>query len=198
VKQKEFVYNEFGIGGGASVSGDSPARTVAQASDGPFFGVYGPYTRKLDPWRLFLPRECLAHEAAGSQDRGHSSWRCKTTASAARARLWTRAFPTTAGALVLLTTTNRILQCTCTPPSSAVNVLVGTRNYMYDWWTAATVWLARKGGPTWRVDHVFMWNLNSWDLQVGGKGRQPAGRDVINSRLTACSRKASAERACGL
>lgn len=101
VDKKEFVFNEFGIGGGASVSGDQPARTVQQASDGPFFGVYGPYTRKLDPWRLFLP----------------------------------------------------------------VNVLVGTREYLYDWFGAASIWLAKKGGPTWRVDHVFMWNLNSWDLQ---------------------------------
>lgn len=54
---KEFVFNEFGIGGGASVSGDAPARTWAQVENGPFFGVYGPYTRKLDPWRLFLPCE---------------------------------------------------------------------------------------------------------------------------------------------
>ena len=54
---KEFVFNEFGMGGGASVTGDQPARTVAQCADGPFFGVYGPYTRKLDPWRLFLPCE---------------------------------------------------------------------------------------------------------------------------------------------
>lgn len=60
VDKKEFVFNEFGIGGGASVSGDQPARTVVQAADGPFFGVYGPYTRKLDPWRLFLPSEWVA------------------------------------------------------------------------------------------------------------------------------------------
>lgn len=62
--------------------------------------MYGPYTRKLDPWRLFLP----------------------------------------------------------------YNVAVGTRAFMHEWWEAAALWLARKGGPTWRVDHVFMWNLNSWDL----------------------------------
>ena len=48
------------------------------------------------------------------------------------------------------------------------NVVVGTRQFMHDWFTAASMWLAKKGGPTWRVDHVFMWNLNSWDLQVGG------------------------------
>jgi hypothetical protein len=51
----ELVFNEFGVGGGASVVGDQPARTVLQAADYPFFGVYGPYTRKLDPWRTYLP-----------------------------------------------------------------------------------------------------------------------------------------------
>ena len=54
----ELVFNEFGVGGGASVVGDQPARTVTQAADYPFFGVYGPYTRKLDPWRTYLPGGC--------------------------------------------------------------------------------------------------------------------------------------------
>jgi hypothetical protein len=64
---KEFIFNEFGIGGGATVTGDQPARTVAQVEDGPFFGVYGPYTRKLDPWRLFLP--CERAQGAGPAGR---------------------------------------------------------------------------------------------------------------------------------
>jgi hypothetical protein len=100
---KELVYNEFGCGGGASVSGDAPARTVEDAQSYPFFGVYGPYTRKLDPWRNYLP----------------------------------------------------------------AGVLSGTRQYQQRWYAAACLWLLRKGGPTWRVDHVFLWNLNSWDVQVG-------------------------------
>jgi hypothetical protein len=65
-------------------------------------------------------------------------------------------------------------------PPSADNIVVGTRQCMYDWFTAASMWLSRKGGPTWRVDHVFMWNLNSWDLQVGvgpaPEGGQPRGK----------------------
>jgi hypothetical protein len=65
---KEFVFNEFGIGGGASVTGDAPARTVQQVEDGPFFGVYGPYTRKLDPWRLFLPCEYVWRGMGGLRD----------------------------------------------------------------------------------------------------------------------------------
>ena len=96
------MYNEFGCGGGASVSGDAPARTVEDAEAYPFFGVYGPYTRKLDPWRNYLP----------------------------------------------------------------AGVLSGTRQYQQRWYAAACLWLLRKGGPTWRVDHVFLWNLNSWDVQV--------------------------------
>lgn len=71
--------------------------------------------------------------------------------------------------------------CPGTPnqnPRLAVNVLVGTRDYMHDWFSASTIWLAKKGGPTWRVDHVFMWNLNSWDLQVrpGGLFRTTQAR----------------------
>jgi hypothetical protein len=51
------------------------------------------------------------------------------------------------------------------PKQQTDNVVVGTRDRMHDWFNAATMWLAKKGGPTWRVDHVFMWNLNSWDVQ---------------------------------
>ena len=55
---------------------------------------------------------------------------------------------------------------------AAVNVLSGTRAFVVEWYKAAALWLKRKGGPRWRVDHVFLWNLNSWDLQVKpGAGR---------------------------
>lgn len=113
---KELVFNEFGIGGGVSVSGDAPARTVEQASSFPFFGVYGPYTRKLDPWRNYLPPY----------------------------------------------------------------VVSGTREYMHDWYRAASVWLQRKGGPRWRVDHAMLWSLNSWDvlgISVESNTREGSYRD---------------------
>jgi hypothetical protein len=77
-----------------------------QAAESPFFGVYGGYTRKTDPWRNSLPP----------------------------------------------------------------NVLSDTRQYLEVWYRAAALWLKRKGGPRWRVDHVFLWNLNSWDVQVGYEG----------------------------
>jgi hypothetical protein len=114
---KELVFNEFGIGGGVSVTGDAPARTVEQASSYPFFGVYGPYTRKLDPWRNYLPPY----------------------------------------------------------------VVSGTREYMHDWYRAASVWLQRKGGPTWRVDHAMLWSLNSWDvlgISVESNTREGSYRDA--------------------
>lgn len=76
-----------------------------QAAESPFFGVYGGYTRKTDPWRNSLPP----------------------------------------------------------------NVLSDTRQYLETWYRAAALWLKRKGGPRWRVDHVFLWNLNSWDVQVSCK-----------------------------
>lgn len=113
---KELIFNEFGIGGGVSVTGDAPARTVEQASSFPFFGVYGPYTRKLDPWRNYLPPY----------------------------------------------------------------VVSGTREYMHDWYRAASVWLQRKGGPTWRVDHAMLWSLNSWDvlgISVESNTREGSYRD---------------------
>lgn len=52
---KELIFNEFGCGGGASVAGDRPARTIREAAEGPFFGVYGAYTRRTDPFRNYLP-----------------------------------------------------------------------------------------------------------------------------------------------
>jgi hypothetical protein len=113
---KELVFNEFGIGGGVSVTGDAPARTVEQASSFPFFGVYGPYTRRLDPWRNYLPPY----------------------------------------------------------------VVSGTREYMHDWYRAASVWLQRKGGPKWRVDHAMLWSLNSWDvlgISVESNTREGSYRD---------------------
>jgi hypothetical protein len=53
---KELVLSEFGLGGGMA-GGDIPARTVRDAQEAPWFGVYGPYTRRLDPWRTYLPGE---------------------------------------------------------------------------------------------------------------------------------------------
>lgn len=57
-----------------------------------------------------------------------------------------------------------------TPPPHADMVISGTRVYLRAWYSNALLWLRRKGGPTWRVDHVFLWNLNSWDIQVGWRG----------------------------
>jgi hypothetical protein len=53
-------------------------------------------------------------------------------------------------------------------------VISDTKQYLETWYRAAALWLKRKGGPRWRVDHVFMWNLNSWDVQVRG-GTRVAG-----------------------
>jgi hypothetical protein len=78
------------------------ALACPQAAESPFFGVYGGYTRKTDPWRNSLPP----------------------------------------------------------------NVISDTKQYLETWYRAAALWLKRKGGPRWRVDHVFIWNLNSWDVQV--------------------------------
>ncbi len=49
---------------------------------------------------------------------------------------------------------------------SADNIIVGTKQYLNTWYANALLWLKRKGGPNYRVDHVFIWNLNSWDIQV--------------------------------
>ncbi len=48
--------------------------------------------------------------------------------------------------------------------SLPANVLSGTRGYLEDWYAAASLWLKRKGGPRWRVDHAYLWALNSWDV----------------------------------
>ncbi len=48
---KELFWNEYGVGGGSSQDGNTPATTAAQAASTPFFGVFGSYTRARDPWK---------------------------------------------------------------------------------------------------------------------------------------------------
>jgi hypothetical protein len=96
---KELIFSEFGCGGGASVSGETPARSVSEAIATPYYGVFGAYTRRLDPWDNHLPRE---------------------------------------------------------------RVISATQQLLRKWYGTVMLWLQRKGGPTYRVDHVFIWNLNSW------------------------------------
>ena len=48
---KELWWNEYGVGGGASQDGQTPATTAAQAAATPFFGVFGSYTSARDPWK---------------------------------------------------------------------------------------------------------------------------------------------------
>ncbi|CAL8461829.1 g1360 [Coccomyxa elongata] len=50
-KGKELFWNEYGVGGGSSQDGNTPAKTAAQAAATPFFGVFGAYTRARDPWQ---------------------------------------------------------------------------------------------------------------------------------------------------
>ncbi len=51
VQGKELFWNEYGVGGGSSQDGNTPAKTAAQAASTPFFGVFGAYTRARDPWQ---------------------------------------------------------------------------------------------------------------------------------------------------
>jgi hypothetical protein len=45
-------YSEFGLGGGLTAEGTTPATTAMEAARKPFFGVYPKqYTETLDPWR---------------------------------------------------------------------------------------------------------------------------------------------------
>nr|QOL01152.1 putative extracellular protein CSOL_075 [Pseudococcomyxa simplex] len=48
---KELFWNEYGVGGGSSQDGNTPATTAAQAAATPFFGVFGAYTLARDPWK---------------------------------------------------------------------------------------------------------------------------------------------------
>ena len=48
---KELWWNEYGVGGGASQDGNTPAKTAAQAAATPFFGVFGGYVKARDPWQ---------------------------------------------------------------------------------------------------------------------------------------------------
>lgn len=41
----------------------------------------------------------------------------------------------------------------------------GARAYMRSWWGSSCSWLALGGGPNYRVDAAFVWNLASWDVQ---------------------------------
>ncbi|KAK2076272.1 hypothetical protein QBZ16_001204 [Prototheca wickerhamii] len=46
---KGIQFSEFGVGGGISQNGDSPARTAEEAAYNPYFGVFGSY-RNLQSW----------------------------------------------------------------------------------------------------------------------------------------------------
>lgn len=47
----ELHYSEFGLGGGQSPTGRTPARTADQVARTPFYGVNGPYRKSADPWQ---------------------------------------------------------------------------------------------------------------------------------------------------
>jgi len=45
-------YSEYGLGGGMSMDGSTPALTASQAALKPFFGMYpSVYVPEKDPWR---------------------------------------------------------------------------------------------------------------------------------------------------
>eukprot|EP01024_Parvocaulis_polyphysoides_P028048 TRINITY_DN25358_c0_g2_i1.p1 TRINITY_DN25358_c0_g2~~TRINITY_DN25358_c0_g2_i1.p1 ORF type:complete len:341 (-),score=43.17 TRINITY_DN25358_c0_g2_i1:217-1101(-) len=50
---KELHFVEYGVGGGTSRFGDELATTAEEVAITPFFGIYAPYTRAMDPWKLW-------------------------------------------------------------------------------------------------------------------------------------------------
>jgi hypothetical protein len=48
---KEIHWIEWGIGGGASQNGDTPAATALEAAYYPYWGIWGPYNASRDPWQ---------------------------------------------------------------------------------------------------------------------------------------------------
>ena len=49
---KELHWTEYGVGGGTCQGGNCVARTAADASYYPFYGIWGPYRPETDPWKL--------------------------------------------------------------------------------------------------------------------------------------------------
>lgn len=47
---KQIHWIEWGIGGGISQNGDTPATTALQAAQYPFWGIWGPYNASRNPW----------------------------------------------------------------------------------------------------------------------------------------------------
>jgi hypothetical protein len=58
---KEIVWIEWGVGGGASQNGNTPAETGLEAAYFPFWGVFGPYDVSKDPWKNAPVQEYLHH-----------------------------------------------------------------------------------------------------------------------------------------
>eukprot|EP01026_Neomeris_dumetosa_P040013 TRINITY_DN33028_c0_g1_i13.p1 TRINITY_DN33028_c0_g1~~TRINITY_DN33028_c0_g1_i13.p1 ORF type:complete len:316 (+),score=40.88 TRINITY_DN33028_c0_g1_i13:404-1351(+) len=52
-KGKEMNFVEYGVGGGTDRFGVDMATTAAEVAITPFFGIYGAYTKALDPWKLY-------------------------------------------------------------------------------------------------------------------------------------------------
>lgn len=78
-------------------------------------------------------------------------------------------------------------------------VLVGTRGYLRAVYADVAHWLERKGGPTWRVDHFFIWCLDSWDVLGAHPGSGTAGEgsyaDPVVQRIVVMHNQALREPA---
>eukprot|EP00878_Enallax_costatus_P019257 GHUV01020312.1.p1 GENE.GHUV01020312.1~~GHUV01020312.1.p1 ORF type:complete len:402 (+),score=61.33 GHUV01020312.1:254-1459(+) len=76
VQGKEFILSEYGIGGGSNQNGAVPARTADVARDNAYFGVFGTYDRRFDPWMGYLPNTVIADTKQYLEDwyRGAALW----------------------------------------------------------------------------------------------------------------------------
>ena len=58
---KEIHWIEWGIGGGATNNGDTPAATALEAAYYPYWGVWGAYNVSRDPWQTPAVRDYMRH-----------------------------------------------------------------------------------------------------------------------------------------
>jgi hypothetical protein len=86
-QRKLLLLSEYGLGGGTSNNGSTPAVTAAEAAATPFFGVFGAYNRTTDPWVTWAPEATLVETRAFRRHFFVQTSRCGV-----RAGCWLRAW----------------------------------------------------------------------------------------------------------
>lgn len=154
------MLSEYGVGGGVHQNGSVPATTAAGAASLPFFGIFGSF----DP-------------ATGGYRRSTTGW-WREVHGVVRmaAHMRARALPAAAAAAACADPWR-----TNAPESESIEV----RDWRRHFYKQTSRWLMTGGGPTYRVDGLYLWALASWDVQAIHYASRSALGSYRDDKITA-------------